>query len=121
MSAGRTDIKSNLNPRTFPQALESPSTNSSPEVYSFKDRMGQDHMMGNSSSRPDGHLAANDAELFKNLQKPTDDPEEKQIFASLAKTRVRYDVEVVTKLVVYAGMSISLQTLCSQLNLQLKR
>jgi hypothetical protein len=30
--------------------------------------------------------------------------EEKEVFSQIKKPRVRYDVEVVTKLVVYAGM-----------------
>ena len=33
-----------------------------------------------------------------------DEKEEREIFSKLEKPRVRYDVEVITKLVVYTGM-----------------
>lgn len=34
-----------------------------------------------------------------------EEPDEKEMFSKLEKPRVRYDVEVVTKLIVYSGMS----------------
>jgi len=34
-----------------------------------------------------------------------DEREEREMFSKLEKPRVRYDVEVVTKLIVYAGMA----------------
>lgn len=37
-----------------------------------------------------------------------EEPNEEEVFAQIKRPRVRYDVEVVTKLVVYSGMSPSL-------------
>lgn len=39
-----------------------------------------------------------------------DEKEERELFSKLEKPRVRYDVEVITKLVVYTGMSTSICT-----------
>lgn len=57
-----------------------------------------------SSSTPD-RRASDDQRQF--------DSEEKEMFSKLEKPRVRYDVEVVTKLIVYTGKScLNLQYLC---------
>ncbi|KAL7911153.1 acid phosphatase/Vanadium-dependent haloperoxidase [Trichoderma velutinum] len=50
-------------------------------------------MQGTENGNPDIYLSMEDAR------------DEKEVFSQLVKPRVRYDVEVVTKLVVYAGIS----------------
>lgn len=103
MSPGRMDRKSVLKLNPLRQASGSPPA-SSPVLDSSTKSTGQDDIVENSLYHPDGHSPANGVEHSKIFFKqPTDDLGERDIFAKLAKTRVRYDVEVVTKLVVYAG------------------
>ncbi|KAI9790885.1 MAG: hypothetical protein M1816_004646, partial [Peltula sp. TS41687] len=102
MSPTRTDRKGALNFISFPQPSENPSESSS----AVDESTGHDHVPENLLYHPENQPPANDLETPKDLQQFTDDLGEKDIFAKLIKTRVRYDVEVVTKLVVYAGIGL---------------
>lgn len=70
-------------------------------VGSYEQMMGQGHVMI-SPATPDEKDDDDDdnAEIFVGQQ---NELEEKEMFSRLEKPRVRYDVEVVTKLVVYTG------------------
>lgn len=66
-----------------------------------------ENMMGKGS--PNSAVAERDASIPRSspLPPPAYDgsrADEKEVFSQIKKPRVRYDVEVVTKLVVYAGM-----------------
>ena len=70
---------------------------------------------GNGNARPGG---AEEPDLYVSQQNE-DDLGEREVFSKLVKPRVRYDVEVITKLVVYAGeFTISLPSyLCLKLGI----
>ena len=74
-------------------------------IGSYEQMMGQGHVVFTPATPP-GELADekdnddDDAEIFVGQQ---NELEEKEMFSRLEKPRVRYDVEVVTKLVVYTG------------------
>ena len=66
-----------------------------------------EHMMGTGS--PHSSTVEVDANMPRSSPLPPPEygvtrPGEKEVFSQIKKPRVRYDVEVVTKLVVYAGM-----------------
>lgn len=63
-----------------------------------------EHMMGRGS--PSRSAAEGDADIPRSSPLPPSEIEtsRKEVFSQIKKPRVRYDVEVVTKLVVYAGM-----------------
>ncbi|KAJ5587164.1 Dihydrosphingosine 1-phosphate phosphatase [Penicillium hispanicum] len=66
-----------------------------------------EHMMGRGS--PNSSMVDVDPNVPRSspLPPPANDasrPDEKEVFSQIKKPRVRYDVEVVTKLVVYAGI-----------------
>jgi hypothetical protein len=75
-------------------------------VGSYEQMMGQGHVLFNPITPPAGLTDEkgddDDAEIFVGQQ---NELEEREMFSRLEKPRVRYDVEVVTKLVVYAGKS----------------
>jgi hypothetical protein len=70
--------------------------------------MGQGHVLFAPATPPLGAADEkeddDDAEIFVGLQ---NELEEKEMFSRLEKPRVRYDVEVVTKLVVYTGKLVA--------------
>ncbi len=62
----------------------------------------------NGTANPEIVLSSTEDD-FQLAQSPTEEENEKrQIFMMLTKPRVRYDVEVVTKLIVYTGMSYTM-------------
>lgn len=74
-------------------------------VGSFEQMMGQGHVLISPSTPPPTELSreedsGDDVEIMVGQQ---NELEEKEMFLMLEKPRVRYDVEVVTKLVVYTG------------------
>jgi hypothetical protein len=76
-------------------------------VGSYEQMMGQGHVLFTPATPPSGLVDGkddddDDAEIFVGQQ---NELEEKEMFSRLEKPRVRYDVEVVTKLVVYTGRS----------------
>jgi hypothetical protein len=62
--------------------------------------MGQGHVMISPATPEEKDDDDDNAEIFVGQQ---NELEEKEMFSRLEKPRVRYDVEVVTKLVVYTG------------------
>lgn len=68
-----------------------------------------EHMMGTGS--PSSTMIEEDFNIPRSSPLPppqydgTSRTDEKEVFSQIKKPRVRYDVEVVTKLVVYAGMT----------------
>jgi dihydrosphingosine 1-phosphate phosphatase len=73
-------------------------------VGTYEQMMGQGHVIYSPSTPGPGSIDSNDeddAELFIGQETELG---EKEMFSRLEKPRVRYDVEVVTKLVVYTGM-----------------
>lgn len=65
-----------------------------------------EHMMGTGSPR--STMIEEDFNIPRSSPLPPpqyDGTDEKEVFSQIKKPRVRYDVEVVTKLVVYAGMT----------------
>jgi len=77
-------------------------------VDSYEQMMGQGHVLFAPATPPLGAADEkeddDDAEIFVGLQ---NELEEKEMFSRLEKPRVRYDVEVVTKLVVYTGKLVA--------------
>lgn len=68
-----------------------------------------ENMMGKGS--PDSSVVDTDANIPRSSPLPPpahggSRADEKELFSQIKKPRVRYDVEVVTKLVVYAGVSL---------------
>ena len=69
-----------------------------------------EHMMGKGS--PQSSIVEVDSNLPRTFPLPqsandVSRQDEKEVFSQIKKPRVRYDVEVVTKLVVYAGRCLS--------------
>ena len=85
--------------RDHPAALSSPTTQT---VRAYKHMMGLKPLSTSSTKLPE---AATGSEVADGAERISNEQEETEIFSKVGKTRVRYDVEVVTKLVVYAGMS----------------
>lgn len=72
-------------------------------VGSYEQMMGQGHVMYTPATPPfSTDDEGDDPEITVGQQ---NELEEKEIFSKLEKPRVRYDVEVVTKLVVYTGIA----------------
>jgi hypothetical protein len=69
-------------------------------------------MMGTGKVSPGVITPPKDADYAsQRVQSPTEEEVEKrELFKSITKPRVRYDVEVVTKLIVYSGMSCNERT-----------
>jgi hypothetical protein len=66
---------------------------------------GQVHMKEKSTPTPPESDTDIAGDVYKLTQSPTEEENEKrEIFMKLTTPRVRYDVEVVTKLIVYTGM-----------------
>jgi hypothetical protein len=86
-----------VNPGNLPTPAQS-------RVGSYEQMMGQGHVLFAPATPPPGaenmEIDDDDAEIFVGQSNELD---EKEMFSRLEKPRVRYDVEVVTKLVVYAG------------------
>jgi hypothetical protein len=81
-------------------------TPSQSRVGSYEQMMGQGHVLYTPAMPPAGLLDEKqngNGDIFVGQQ---NDLEEKEMFSRLEKPRVRYDVEVVTKLVVYTGKNI---------------
>lgn len=66
-------------------------------VHSYEQMMGTGHVEGDEITPPD-------SENELTTQSPAEaESEKREIFMQLMKPRVRYDVEVVTKLIIYSG------------------
>lgn len=77
-------------------------------VGSYEQMMGQGHVLVTPSTPPNGSADVfqdDEPEIFVGQQNELG---EKEMFSRLEKPRVRYDVEVVTKLVVYTGKIVAL-------------
>jgi hypothetical protein len=80
-------------------------------VHSYERMMGTGnvHELGKNISTPPESDTDVASDVLQTMQSPTEEENEKrEIFMQLTKPRVRYDVEVVTKLIIYSGMSTSL-------------
>lgn len=84
-------------------------------VGSFEQMMGQGHVLFTPSTPPVGPDENNDDDGVAITVGQQNELEEKEMFLRLEKPRVRYDVEVVTKLVVYTGMYLPTSQLVSPL------
>jgi hypothetical protein len=75
-------------------------------VHSYEQMMGTGHVDKNATTPPDSDTdAAGDTVQFtQTLTDEENETEKRELFMKLMKPRVRYDVEVVTKLIVYSGM-----------------
>lgn len=71
-------------------------------LMQFEEMMGQGSVIESPALKPsgDGILDSSEPDLFVGRQ---DELGEREMFEKLVKPRVRYDVEVVTKLIVYTG------------------
>lgn len=81
-------------------------------VHSYEQMMGSGkvHVSEESSTPPESDLDVA-GDVHKLTQTPTEEEDEKrEIFMMLTKPRVRYDVEVVTKLIIYTGELSRFQT-----------
>ena len=67
--------------------------------------------------KPRDTLAAPPKKRTPSQQRRDDEKEKKEIFSKVQKPRVRYDVEVVTKLIVYCGGSLELTRQYTELTL----
>ncbi|KAH8684415.1 sphingosine-1-phosphate phosphohydrolase-like protein [Tricladium varicosporioides] len=74
-------------------------------VGSFEQMMGQGHVLFTPSTPPPASEAEDQDEDATILVGQQNEFDEKELFLRLEKPRVRYDVEVVTKLVVYTGIA----------------
>jgi hypothetical protein len=74
-------------------------------VHSYEQMMGTGHVGKNATTPPDSDTdAAGDTVQFsQTLTDEENETEKRELFMKLMKPRVRYDVEVVTKLIVYSG------------------
>lgn len=72
-------------------------------VGSYEQMMGQGHVIITPSTPPGDSADDNEDNDVEILMEQRNELEEKEMFSRLEKPRVRYDVEVVTKLVVYTG------------------
>lgn len=72
-------------------------------LMQFEEMMGQGSVIESPALKPsgDGILDSSEPDLFVGRQ---DELGEREMFEKLVKPRVRYDVEVVTKLIVYTGI-----------------
>jgi len=80
-----------------------PPTPAQSRVGSFEQMMGQGHVLISPSSPPSTTQDEGNDDDVEIMVGQQDELEEKEMFLRLEKPRVRYDVEVVTKLVVYTG------------------
>jgi hypothetical protein len=79
-------------------------------VHSYERMMGTGnvHEPGKNINTPPESDTDVASDVLQTMQSPTEEENEKrEIFMQLTKPRVRYDVEVVTKLIIYSGMSTS--------------
>jgi dihydrosphingosine 1-phosphate phosphatase len=76
------------------------------KVGTYEQMMGQGHVIYNSSTPGPGSIDSNEDGDVGFLIGQENELGEKEMFSRLEKPRVRYDVEVVTKLVVYTGMRL---------------
>ena len=72
-------------------------------VGSYEHMMGQGHVMYTPATPPPGEVDNDQDDGAEIMVGQHTELEEKEMFSMLEKPRVRYDVEVVTKLVVYTG------------------
>jgi dihydrosphingosine 1-phosphate phosphatase len=72
-------------------------------IGSYEQMMGQGHVTYNPPTPAPGSSKSNEDDEAELLIGQGNELEEKEMFSRLEKPRVRYDVEVVTKLVVYTG------------------
>jgi hypothetical protein len=83
-------------------------------VHSYADMMGTGTINTsekNTTTPPDSDT--DNVQLTQTLTDEENETEKREIFMKLTKPRVRYDVEVVTKLIVYSGISSSPVPSCS--------
>jgi len=71
-------------------------------VGSYEQMMGQSSVLFQPTTPPDGTVGGNEVDDHEKHEYAR---EEREMFSRLEKPRVRYDVEVVTKLIVYAGIA----------------
>lgn len=79
------------------------STQAPSRVDSFEQMMGQGHVVFSPVSPTSGSSVLDNDDETDIIIGQENDLGEKEMFSRLEKPRVRYDVEVVTKLIVYAG------------------
>jgi hypothetical protein len=74
-------------------------------VHSYEQMMGAGHVDKNTMTPPesDTDAAGDTFQLSQTLTDDENEAEKRELFMKLMKPRVRYDVEVVTKLIVYSG------------------
>ena len=78
-------------------------------VDSYEQLMGQGQVLFTPATPPPGLADSNQDDDAEILVGQHNELEEKEMFSKLEKPRVRYDVEVVTKLVVYTGKSLYIE------------
>lgn len=86
----------------LPVGLPAPASS---KIQSYEHMMGQGHVFVTPPTPIDGDDNERRERELDMLVGSQNELGEKEMFSRLEKPRVRYDVEVVTKLVVYAGMS----------------
>ncbi|TVY50513.1 Dihydrosphingosine 1-phosphate phosphatase [Lachnellula cervina] len=74
-------------------------------VNSYEQMMGQGQVLFTPATPPPGLVVTNEDDGAEITVGQHNELEEKEMFSKLEKPRVRYDVEVVTKLVVYTGIA----------------
>lgn len=74
----------------------------SSSIEKFRAQMG---MAAEASAPPVAVASGNSVTKDAKTTQATDDQEEAELFATVQRPRVRYDVEVVTKLIVYSGIA----------------
>ncbi|KAH7395014.1 phosphatidic acid phosphatase type 2/haloperoxidase [Phaeosphaeria sp. MPI-PUGE-AT-0046c] len=76
-------------------------------VHSYEQMMGTGGVKKNDTTPPDSEtdVAGENVQLSQSLTDEENETEKRELFMTLMKPRVRYDVEVVTKLIVYSGIA----------------
>jgi dihydrosphingosine 1-phosphate phosphatase len=92
---------SGISPMIQMNGTEKLYTSSHSKVGSYEQMMGQGHVTFVETTPSSAECNEDDVEITVELENELG---EKEMFSRLEKPRVRYDVEVVTKLVVYTGM-----------------
>lgn len=93
-------LRSASKPRERPLGADLLPTPTASRVHSYEKMMGTGNIDNMEMTPPDS-----EAEFA--VQTPAEaESEKREIFMQLLKPRVRYDVEVVTKLIIYSGESV---------------
>ncbi|KAF2813163.1 PAP2-domain-containing protein [Mytilinidion resinicola] len=77
----------------------------SSRVHSYEQMMGSGEVIASPGTPPYGEASYEYVDKTAGVDGSDDEKEDREIFLKLERPRVRYDVEVITKLIVYTGIA----------------